>query len=339
MSAKKLAKFLNENMSIEERLDFLDTIEENYDNPWTFNGRVFKSVHITAFPKSLEGFVYLITNVLNNKEYIGKKAFWQRRKKKPTKKDPKSRRITQESDWKEYYSSSDLLQKDVERDGKENFKREILYLCGNKKSMTLLEAVEQFKREVLFYPDKYYNMTILGKFFFRDGELVERSTIGAKIKLATSPLVTAEKEGKTTYLGKLCNTCNGTERHISDSHCTTCRPRTDSPTYIKPPIPVRTQEWKDKISQAHRGKIKSYLTKSNKINNPMNNPEIREKARATRQKTDGKDYIITFPDLHEETIHNLKLFCQNTELSYPNMRYALQNNKSYKDFKIRKLEE
>lgn len=163
---------LNENLTLEQKLEFLNSLEPDYDNPWLFNGHAFKSVHLTIFPKSLEGFVYLITNLQTGKLYIGKKSFWSRRKTKKLR-----RRQTKESDWKDYYSSSEYLIKDVELLGKQNFKREILYLCGNKKSMTMLEAREQFRNDVIFHPDKYYNMTILGRFFFKDGELVERTTL------------------------------------------------------------------------------------------------------------------------------------------------------------------
>ena len=42
---------------------------------WQYNGSDFDEV-----PKGMEGFVYLITNLVNNKKYIGKKHFWTRQK-------------------------------------------------------------------------------------------------------------------------------------------------------------------------------------------------------------------------------------------------------------------
>ena len=42
---------------------------------WQYNGEVFTDV-----PKGMEGFVYIITNLTNNKKYIGKKHFWTRQK-------------------------------------------------------------------------------------------------------------------------------------------------------------------------------------------------------------------------------------------------------------------
>ena len=78
--------------------------------------------------KEFEGFVYLITNTLNGKKYVGKKHFWTRRKQKKT-----GRRKTLESNWRNYYGSCDPLAVDVKEMGKENFVREILYLCKHKK--------------------------------------------------------------------------------------------------------------------------------------------------------------------------------------------------------------
>lgn len=121
---------------------------------WKYNDEDF--IEVT---KNLEGFVYLITNITNNKKYIGKKHFWVRRK------DPKTgRRKTKESNWKNYFGSCDELIKDVKEIGKENFTREILYLCPHKKSMSYYEMYEQFNRNVLM-SDEYYNINIEGKFF------------------------------------------------------------------------------------------------------------------------------------------------------------------------------
>jgi hypothetical protein len=151
----------------EEAAKFISEHGKDYNNPWIFNDILFKTEHISSFPKKLEGFVYLITNLLDGRQYIGKKSFWSRRKKYKA-----TRRTTEESNWKFYYGSSESLKEDVKKLGCINFKREILYLCQYKKSMTLLEAREQFIREVIFHPEQYYNMNILGKFFFKDGKIV-----------------------------------------------------------------------------------------------------------------------------------------------------------------------
>jgi hypothetical protein len=66
------------------------------------------------------------------------------------------RRSTKESDWQEYWGSSDRLKADVELLGAENFTREILYFCPSRGIASYLEAREQFERRVL-ETDNYYN--------------------------------------------------------------------------------------------------------------------------------------------------------------------------------------
>lgn len=61
-----------------------------------------------------------------------------------------------ESDWKEYYGSSDALHKDIELLGKDKFRRDILYYCKSKAETSYIEAREQFKRKVL-ESDDFYN--------------------------------------------------------------------------------------------------------------------------------------------------------------------------------------
>ena len=62
-----------------------------------------------------------------------------------------------DSDWQTYYGSNDQLNKDILELGKENFTREILYLCSNKGTMSYLEAREQFAHRVLENPNEWYN--------------------------------------------------------------------------------------------------------------------------------------------------------------------------------------
>lgn len=118
---------------------------------WIYNGEVFLE------PGDNYGFVYIITNKIDNRQYIGKKFFWSIRRKQVKK---VRRRVTTESDWKTYWSSSDELQADVQRLGVENFTREIIHLCPNKGTANYLEAKEQFTRSVLENKDLWYNSWI-----------------------------------------------------------------------------------------------------------------------------------------------------------------------------------
>ena len=62
-----------------------------------------------------------------------------------------------ESNWKDYYGSSNEVRKIVEEHGTQTFKREILKLCKNKGEMSYYEAKLQFDNDVLFRDDYYNN--------------------------------------------------------------------------------------------------------------------------------------------------------------------------------------
>jgi hypothetical protein len=123
---------------------------------------LFESQQITELPEACAGFVYVITNQLTGRQYIGKKLAKFRKttyrveKLKNGKKRRKKIRGTIDSDWQTYYGSSPELLRDVEQLGAENFRREILYFCGSKAECSYIEAREQFARKVL-ESDAYYN--------------------------------------------------------------------------------------------------------------------------------------------------------------------------------------
>lgn len=135
----------------------------SYDNPWTFEGQVFESEDIGPH----FGFVYLIFNRVNGRKYIGRKYFYNIRKQ-----PGKSRRVRKESDWKDYYGSSDELKKDVEELGKENFRRIITSLHKTKGDVNYTEVKEQFLNNVL-EDDSFYNENINGKWHSPPQHIVE----------------------------------------------------------------------------------------------------------------------------------------------------------------------
>jgi len=118
---------------------------------WTYQGK-----QVEDLPTDCEGFVYLITNKTNNRKYVGKKLSKFKTTKPPLKGKKNKRRGTKESDWRDYWGSSDNLLQDVEKLGQENFNREILHYCNSRGLMSYLEAKEQFDRRVL-ETDEYYN--------------------------------------------------------------------------------------------------------------------------------------------------------------------------------------
>jgi hypothetical protein len=122
----------------------------------------YQNTLIEDLPEDCIGFVYLITNTITGRMYIGKKlAKFSKTTTKVVKlkngtKKKKKIRSKIDSDWRDYYGSSVELTKDIETLGKQNFTREILYYCNSKAQCSYIEAREQFSRKVLESTD-YYN--------------------------------------------------------------------------------------------------------------------------------------------------------------------------------------
>ena len=118
---------------------------------WTYKGK-----QVETIDEQFEGFVYLITNTTTGQKYVGKKLAKFKTTKPPLKGRKNKRRGYKESDWRDYWGSSDRLNADVDKLGPENFTREILYMCKSRAEMSYIEAREQFDRRVL-ETDEYYN--------------------------------------------------------------------------------------------------------------------------------------------------------------------------------------
>ena len=123
---------------------------------------LYENKQIDILPEECVGFVYLITNKISGRKYIGKKlakfskTTYKVVKLKNGNKKRKKIRSKIDSDWQLYYGSSPELTKDIIALGVENFNREILYYCNSKSECSYIEAREQFARKVL-ETDDYYN--------------------------------------------------------------------------------------------------------------------------------------------------------------------------------------
>ena len=125
------------------------------------------------------GYVYITTNLDNNRKYIGKKIFQNTTNKKlgkketaalPTKRgrNPTKKKVISESNWKEYYGSADEVKEWVKTTPKEKLIRVVMRLCKTSKSLTYYETKYLFQYNVLIDDKLWVNSNILGKFFPKD---------------------------------------------------------------------------------------------------------------------------------------------------------------------------
>lgn len=109
-----------------------------------------------CLPENPFGFIYIITNKVNGRQYIGKKQCVSRVKRKPLKGKTRNRIDHKESDWKTYTGSSKELNEDIAKHGKENFTFEILEWCGSKWELGYKEIKKQIELDVLLN-EQFYN--------------------------------------------------------------------------------------------------------------------------------------------------------------------------------------
>jgi hypothetical protein len=129
---------------------------------WTYNGTEFNDPIEDYF-----GFVYCITDLENNKKYIGRKYFWATKTKTIK---GKKKKVKVESDWRKYFSSSDIIKNLVKEFGEERFKREILYLTKSRGQTNYMETKMLFLYDVLEAVDEnneriFYNNNILLRYY------------------------------------------------------------------------------------------------------------------------------------------------------------------------------
>jgi hypothetical protein len=124
---------------------------------WLYQGNI-----ITSLPDDCIGFVYIITNKISGKKYIGKKlakfskTSYKTIKLKNGNKKRKRIKSKIDSDWQTYYGSNDKLNEDVKNLGTDKFTREILQFCKSKSQCSYIEAKLQFEYRVL-ESDDFYN--------------------------------------------------------------------------------------------------------------------------------------------------------------------------------------
>jgi hypothetical protein len=127
---------------------------------------LYEQQQINELPEDCVGFVYMITNTISGRKYIGKKlAKFSRTsyrvvKLKNGNKKRKKIKSKVDSDWQLYYGSNDQLNRDIAELGSDNFTRQILFYCKSKAECSYVEAREQFRHKVL-ESNEWYNGQIV----------------------------------------------------------------------------------------------------------------------------------------------------------------------------------
>ena len=151
---------------------------------WRYKDQLI--TEISDMPEGTYGFIYRVTHLPTKKKYIGKKVLFFERNVKLGKKEterlkeerrsqgiggrvPAKKKVVKESDWKTYYGSEEEIKKLVKSSKPEDFTREVLQWCPNKKMLTYWELSYQYKEDVLIDAD-YLNRNISGRFFKKDFE-------------------------------------------------------------------------------------------------------------------------------------------------------------------------
>ena len=116
---------------------------------WTYN-----NIDVLELPDNCVGFVYKITNLKNDKIYIGKKYSIQKRKNK------NGKRVAKESDWRSYLGSCTDLSSDIKSIGLYNFKKQIIRYCFCKNELNYYEAKMQFENDIMLNEKLCYNKFI-----------------------------------------------------------------------------------------------------------------------------------------------------------------------------------
>ena len=139
---------------------------------WIYDEKIVKEV-----PEGYVGFVYIITHKATGKYYIGKKSFYF---KKTRQVKGKKKRYLAESDWQDYYGSSETIIEDVAVQGVDAFERKILRYCKSKAELSYYEAKYQFERNAILDPNSYNSWISVRVRRAHLGKLIEELKNGAR---------------------------------------------------------------------------------------------------------------------------------------------------------------
>jgi hypothetical protein len=155
----------------------------------------------------------------------------------------------------------------------------------------------------------------------------------AKIQWKNQIFKTKEIQRRKIY----CNISKNKEKLKYASNCRT----KETFSIISKKLSIHYNDPKNKIKMSNIKKkyYKDNPDKKEEHSNKLkefykNNPEYK----ILQADKHSKKYLITYPDGHNETIKNLKLFCNLNNLSQAAMGFVANNKqKSHKSFKVQKI--
>ena len=259
---------------------------------WTFRDDKTKIPQ----PDEYFGFVYVITNKLTTKQYIGCKQYWQMRKKKKHK----------PSSWRVYTSSSKYLNEDIDKIGKRRFKFEIIQEYKTKRGLLYYEQYYQMKYHVLTAviegtdEPAYYNKNIGGIRFYVPLEVYE------------DPAVIKKKSESTKATWADPNSVYNTPEHRKKISASS-KANWDDPEYRKKQIEDAKASWADP----------EYRKKQMKA---RDDPEFRKKMSASRSEG---PYRITFDTGREIIIDSLARWTRENGYDQPILSKILHKKRGY----------
>jgi hypothetical protein len=146
-------------------------VKNNYGHwhaPWEFN------------PEDFVGFIYRITHMPTNRQYIGKKFFWSTTRK--IVKGRKNRKIVKKpSNWKKYYGSSTWLNAEIALYGIDEFQFDMLSLHESRgtlayREVELLVSLNALRAKLPDGSKQYYN-GLISPIKFTPGDETEKEKL------------------------------------------------------------------------------------------------------------------------------------------------------------------
>lgn len=269
-------------------------------------------------PTNAYGFVYITTNVLNGKKYLGQK------------------KIDEKGAWKKYLGSGVAFKKAVKKYGKENFSREIIKFAFDKDELNNYEKTYSEKLNCV-EDENYYNMVYGGGVV--TGLKMSEETIEKLRKLAS---------GKNNYFyGKRFvgkdNPFYG-KKHSAEARMKMSKARKGIPSINKGKTGIYTEKTLLKMSLLKKGKPLSEAHREaiRKTNSGKNHPMygrvhsektkslIREKAvgRIASQTTKSKMSISQLERYKKQPKDNgylnKRVICTTTGMVFNSIKEACE---------------